>query len=209
MHDSLVQLIWQSSLLVKAVMATLVGFSIMSWAIIVCKAWHFSAAARESAAFLKALSGEGSLQALAGAAVTLRHSPLAGMFRAVHQEKARAHHDDLRRALKRSETREMELLHAYLPFLATTGATAPFIGLLGTVWGIMNAFREIGASGSASLAVVAPGIAEALVTTAAGLAAAIPAVMAYNYYVTRVRSMAAQMEDVSEELAALLTRRAG
>ena len=207
MHDSLVQLIWQSSLLVKFVLVTLMAFSVVSWAIIFYKGWLFAAAAKESDAFLRALAGEGTLQALAGAAATLRHSPLANLFRSVHEGKVRGHQDELKRALRRSETSQTEALHAYLPFLATTGATAPFIGLLGTVWGIMNAFREIGQAGSASLAVVAPGIAEALVTTAAGLAAAIPAVMAYNYYISRVRTMAAQMEDVSEELIALLSRR--
>ena len=101
---------------------------------------------------------------------------------------------------KSCEALETEKLHARLTFLATTGTTAPFIGLLGTVWGIMNAFQGIGATGSASLAVVAPGIAEALVTTAAGLAAAIPAVIAYNYYLSRARKMTIEMEDFSEEL---------
>jgi len=208
MHDSLVQLVLQSSLLVKLVLFTLVAFSVISWSVILAKGWGFAIAATESEAFLKALLHEGNLQAIANAAASLRRSPLAGMFRAVHQDKARGHHDEIRRALRRSQTRETEALQGYLPFLATTGATAPFIGLLGTVWGIMNAFREIGETGSASLAVVAPGIAEALITTAAGLAAAIPAVMAYNYFITRVRSMAAQMDDVGDELAALLSRRA-
>lgn len=208
MNESTFQLMLQSSILVKCVLLALMGFSIGSWAIIFYKAYYFAAAAKESEAFLKALEAQGSVQALAGAASSLRHSPLARMFRAVHGDKARAHHDDTKRLLKRAEIREEELLHVYLPFLATTGATAPFIGLLGTVWGIMNAFRQIGQAGSASLAVVAPGIAEALVTTAAGLAAAIPAVMAYNYYVSLARSMSIQMEDVSEELLSLFSRRA-
>jgi biopolymer transport protein TolQ len=209
MHDSLVQLIWQSSLLVKLVLLTLVVFSVVSWAIIFQKGWLFSAAAKESDAFLKTLAGEGTLPALAGVAATLRHSPLANLFRSVHEARARGHQDEIKRVLRRAQTSQTEALHAYLPFLATIGSTAPFIGLFGTVWGIMNAFREIGQAGSASLAVVAPGIAEALVTTAAGLAAAIPAVIAYNHYINRVRSMAAQMDDVSEELVALLSRRSG
>ena len=93
----------------------------------------------------------------------------------------------------------------YLNFLATTGSTTPFIGLFGTVWGIMNAFRGIGLSGAASLAVVAPGIAEALIATAAGLLAAIPAVIAYNYYLSMAKRMIIEMEDFSEELLDLFT----
>jgi len=102
--------------------------------------------------------------------------------------------------LKRYGALESARLERFLNFLATTGTTTPFIGLFGTVWGIMNAFTGIGAAGSASLAVVAPGIAEALVTTAMGLAAAIPAVIAYNYYLSRVNRMIMTMEDFSEEL---------
>jgi len=99
-------------------------------------------------------------------------------------------------------------LEKYLNFLATTGSTAPFIGLFGTVWGIMNAFHGIGSAGSASLAVVAPGIAEALIATAVGLAAAIPAVIAYNYYLSMSRKMIIEMEDFSEDLLELFTRTA-
>ena len=109
--------------------------------------------------------------------------------------------------MRRSEIREIEALQSHLTFLATIGSTAPFIGLLGTVWGIMNAFRGIGATGSASLAVVAPGIAEALITTAAGLAAAIPAVMAYNAYVNWVRRMNAEIEEFTEQIPELLGKR--
>jgi len=97
-------------------------------------------------------------------------------------------------------------MEQYLNFLATTGSTTPFIGLFGTVWGIMNAFRGIGSAGSASLAVVAPGIAEALITTAAGLGAAIPAVVAFNYYLSRARIMSIDMEDFSEELLDFFSR---
>jgi len=97
-------------------------------------------------------------------------------------------------------------MERYLNFLATTGSTAPFIGLFGTVWGIMNSFRGIGAAGAANLAVVAPGIAEALIATAAGLVAAIPAVIAYNYYLSRVRLITIQMEDFDQELVEYFTR---
>ena len=99
-------------------------------------------------------------------------------------------------------------MHSHLIILATTGSTAPFIGLLGTVWGIMDAFRGIGAAGSASLAVVSPAIAEALIATAAGLAVAIPAVMAYNFYVNWVGRMTVELDHVSEELQGLFTKKA-
>jgi biopolymer transport protein TolQ len=127
-------------------------------------------------------------------------SPLARLFKSVYSEKTHTDKQELRRVLKRYGALESARLERFLHFLATTGSTTPFIGLFGTVWGIMNAFTGIGAAGSASLAVVAPGIAEALVTTAMGLAAAIPAVIAYNYYLSRVNRMIMTMEDFSEEL---------
>ena len=97
-------------------------------------------------------------------------------------------------------------LKRYLTFLATTGSTAPFIGLFGTVWGIMRAFRSIGMTGSANLATVAPGIAEALIATAVGLFAAIPAVVAYNFLLQRVRVITAEMEHFSTDLINLIDR---
>jgi biopolymer transport protein TolQ len=110
------------------------------------------------------------------------------------------------RAMRRAASAEISRMERYLPFLATTASSAPFIGLFGTVWGIMESFRGIGTQGSASLAVVAPGISEALIATAAGLAAAIPAVMAYNFYVNRVRHWAAEMEGFSLDLLNLFLR---
>ena len=127
-------------------------------------------------------------------------SPLASLFRSVFSEKTYTEKEELKRMLKRYSTLEATKLQRYLNFLATTGSTSPFIGLFGTVWGIMNAFRGIGSAGSASLAVVAPGIAEALITTAVGLATAIPAVVAFNYYLSRSNRMIIEMEDFSEEL---------
>ena len=137
---------------------------------------------------------------LFGSAKKFELSPLARLFKSVYSEKTYTDKQELRRMLKRYGALESARLERYLNFLATTGSTTPFIGLFGTVWGIMNAFTGIGAAGSASLAVVAPGIAEALVTTAMGLAAAIPAVIAYNYNLSRVNRMIISMEDYSEEL---------
>jgi len=110
------------------------------------------------------------------------------------------------RAMIKAKTRVNTHMERYLTFLATTGSTAPFIGLFGTVWGIMTAFRNIGATGNANLATVAPGIAEALIATAVGLFAAIPAVVAYNFFLQRVRVLAKDMENFSTDLLNLIER---
>jgi biopolymer transport protein TolQ len=114
--------------------------------------------------------------------------------------------ENIERAMRKSANEEAALMESYLPFLATTGSATPFIGLFGTVWGIMNAFSGIAASGSATLATVAPGIAEALVATAAGLAAAIPSVMAYNYFLNRVRAIATRIDSFTIEFVNFLER---
>src|SRR5207245_11376295 len=114
--------------------------------------------------------------------------------------------DAVHRAMRRAAGLEVAQLERYLPFLATTASSTPFIGLFGTVWGIMSAFHGIGTQGSASLAVVAPGISEALIATAAGLAAAIPAVMGYNYYVNRVRHWATEVDGLMLDLLNVLAR---
>ena len=114
--------------------------------------------------------------------------------------------DNISRALRRATTSEITRLEKYLTFLATTGSTAPFIGLFGTVWGIMTAFKGIGETGSASLAVVAPGIAEALVATAVGLVAAIPAVMGYNHFQHKIKVLISEMDSFSTEYLNIVQR---
>jgi biopolymer transport protein TolQ len=114
--------------------------------------------------------------------------------------------ENVGRALRRATTLEIHRLEKFLTFLATTGSTAPFIGLFGTVWGIMDAFHGIGKTGSASLAVVAPGISEALVATAIGLVAAIPAVVAYNHFVNKVNVLSGEMDNFSQEFLNIVER---
>jgi len=114
--------------------------------------------------------------------------------------------DNLKRAIRKAESQEMSELGKSLPFLATTGSAAPFIGLFGTVWGIMASFHDIGMRGSASLAVVAPGISEALVATAAGLAVAIPAVIAYNYFANQLMEIENEMQNFSTDFLNLVER---
>jgi len=209
MNDTAIQLILQAGYVVKGVLLILLFFSVLSWAIIFYKQRYFTKASKESEAFLRIFRAGRDIKGLLSTARTLRISPLANVFQAVYTEEGRTSREEIKRMLRRYEALEAAKLESYLNFLATTGSTTPFIGLFGTVWGIMNAFRGIGQAGSASLAVVAPGIAEALITTAAGLAAAIPAVVAYNYYLSRARRLIIEMEDFSEELLDLFVRESG
>jgi biopolymer transport protein TolQ len=193
-------MILQAGYVVKCVLIILLLFSITSWTIIFYKWRLFAKADDESTTFMKIYNVTKNPRDLFTSAKKFELSPLARLFKSVYSEKTYSDKQELRRMLKRYSALESARLERYLHFLATTGSTTPFIGLFGTVWGIMNAFTGIGTTGSASLAVVAPGIAEALVTTAMGLAAAIPAVIAYNYYLSRVNRMIISMEDYSEEL---------
>lgn len=200
MQESPLQLILEAGYVVKAVLAILLFFSLVSWSIIFQKWRHFSKADKESYSFLRVYEASKSPKDLYTTSKKYETSPLANLFRSVFSEKTYTEKEELKRMLRRYSTLEATKLQRYLNFLATTGSTSPFIGLFGTVWGIMTAFRGIGTAGSASLAVVAPGIAEALITTAVGLAAAIPAVVAYNFFLSKANRMIIEMEDFSEEL---------
>ena len=209
MNSSILQLILNAGLVVKGVLLILLFFSIVSWAIIFFKQRYFSRANKESEQFLRAYRTNSDPRSLFKVTKNMTLSPLANVFKSVYTDDSNRDRGDVKRLLRRYETLESVKLEKYLNFLATTGSTSPFIGLFGTVWGIMNSFHGIGAAGSASLAVVAPGIAEALIATAIGLAAAIPAVIAYNYYLSMSRKMIIEMEDFSEDLLELFSRVAG
>ncbi|MBN2654582.1 MAG: protein TolQ [Nitrospirae bacterium] len=206
MEHSAIQLILQAGPMVKAVLLILLLFSLVSWTIIFYKWRYFSKADRESYTFMRTFDSTKDPKDLFTVSKKYAVTPLASLFRSVYSEKTYSDRDELKRMLKRYSTLEAAKLERYLNFLATTGSTTPFIGLFGTVWGIMNSFRGIGAAGSASLAIVAPGIAEALIATAVGLAAAIPAVIAYNYYLSRANRMIIEMDDFSEELVDYIMR---
>jgi len=199
MQNSAIQLILQAGYVVKGVLVLLLFFSVVSWAIIFYKYRYISRANKETDIFLRAYRAGRDIKGLLSATRNLNLSPSANIFKSASIEEARDR-TEIKRILRRYAALEAAKLERYLSFLATTGSTTPFIGLFGTVWGIMNSFRGIGSAGAASLAVVAPGIAEALIATAAGLVAAIPAVIAYNYYLSRARQMIIEMEDFSEEL---------
>lgn len=206
MNSSVLQLILNAGYVVKGVLLLLLFFSVVSWAIIFFKHRYFSKARKESEQFIRAYHANRNTKDLFQATRPLMLSPIANVFKAVYTDRAKKDRGEVKRLLRRYETLESVKLEKYLNFLATTGSTTPFIGLFGTVWGIMNSFHGIGAAGSASLAVVAPGIAEALIATAVGLAAAIPAVIAYNYYLSMARAMIIDMEDFSEDLLELFSQ---
>ncbi len=189
------------------VLCLLLFFSVLSWAIILMKAGRIGKAANESRGFLEFFFEEPGIDKVFGETEHYGKGSLARVFRAAYIEyrglgylKDRARIEErVARALRREANEEIRALSRYVPFLATVGNTAPFIGLFGTVWGIMNSFMSIGTSQSASLATVAPGIAEALVATAAGLAAAIPSVIAYNFFTQKINAIERDLEDFSGE----------
>jgi biopolymer transport protein TolQ len=208
---------------VKFVMLILLFFSIISWAIMFIKFRYIRKAYRESADFTDIFWQCRTLSDAFAKAKAMRTSPLARIFITAYMEMARADKKEgqttlraetsylqamgsVKRTLRRSIGVEVRRLTQLVPFLATAGNTAPFIGLFGTVWGIMNTFQGIGLSGSASLAVVAPGISEALIATAAGLAVAIPAVIAYNYFTDRIRVLDSELQSFSSDLLNIIEK---
>jgi len=225
--SNVLDLVLQAGPVAKAVLALLGVFSIVSWALIVDKWWQLRRVRSQTVAFLRAYREGRRPSVVLASARKLRESPLAQLYIAAHQEVSGIsevvdhvlddHEDGLggerldavHRAMRRSAALEVARLERYLPFLATTASAAPFIGLFGTVWGIMASFHSIGQQGSANLAVVAPGISEALIATAFGLAAAIPAVIAYNYFVNRVKHWATEMDGFMMDLLNLVARPVG
>lgn len=189
-------LVWNASGLVQFVIALLLLASVLSWAVIFFKWREFRAAARAGEAFF-AIYRRGDPVASLKAARECDHSPAAAVFLAAAEAGERGAGAP---GIAWASGRERQRLEARLSFLATTGSAAPFVGLFGTVVGIINAFTGIGVSGNASLVVVAPGIAEALVATAVGLLAAIPATVFYNHFVSRLRDFALEIALVAENL---------
>ncbi len=217
--------------MVQFVMLLLLFFSITSWAIIFIKYRYIMKAFRESANFTDFFWKSRDLSNAFVKAKQLRHSPVARIFRVGYLELKKLSKsgvpisqpqsskeqesplsskftgtDNVKRALRRAINTEMTRMTQMVPFLATTGNTAPFIGLFGTVWGIMNSFHGIGLRGSASLAVVAPGISEALIATAAGLAVAIPAVIAFNYFTQKIRVIESELQSFTADFLNIVER---
>ena len=207
--------------IVKLVLLILIIFSVVSWAIIFVKIKLFRGIDRVHNDFSRAFAEGKGLPALYEQAQKGKRAPMTEVFRAGYIELTRIYRErgetpspgsrfpieNVMRAMHKATHEQIGILEELLPFLATTGSAAPFIGLFGTVWGIMNAFSGIAASGSATLATVAPGIAEALVATAIGLMAAIPAVIAYNYFLNRIRAINTRIDGFTVELINFLDRK--
>jgi len=229
---TIVAVLARSSPVTKLVLLTLAILSIVSWSIILYKAWTFGRSARQSQSFLDVFRRSNKFSEVQAVCVSLRESPLVGLFQAGYTEltaqlrqntpaeapaiasnpRAPANRPTLKsltavdRALMRASIVEVNKLERRIPFLATTASMAPFIGLFGTVWGILAAFQNIGQTGSTNLAIVALPIAEALVATAAGLAAAIPAVYFYNQLTQRVKLFTSEMDDFAMEFLNIAER---
>jgi biopolymer transport protein TolQ len=198
-------LIETSGLVAKTVLVILLVFSVASWAIIFSKWGLFRRARMQSNRFMRMFRKSERLNDVAAVVEQFKPSPLVVVFEGAYDElRKQAPHPirvvALQRATQIASSEELSRLESRLPWLATTGAVTPFIGLFGTVWGIIDAFHGLGTAGAATLRAVAPGISEALITTAAGLFAAIPAVIAYNMFTQHIREFGARMDDFSLEL---------
>lgn len=217
---SFADMILNASLVVQLVMGLLVAASVISWSIIIRKRRLLNAALAGSDAFETSFWSGGDLNAIYRDITRDQTAPgdMAGLFEAGFREFRRLTGqqgmspeqvlDGVRRTMHVTRMREMDRLEESLATLATIGSTSPYIGLFGTVWGIMNSFRGLGNVQSATLAVVAPGIAEALVATAIGLFAAIPAVIAYNRYADKVARLEVRYDSFIEEFFSVLQRHA-
>lgn len=227
MQLSITDMILNAGPVGQFVMLTLLLFSIISWSIVFAKARLFRKVHRQSRVFLEQFWSSNNLSEANGIVSDYPYCPEAGIFAAGFSELQKINRirtrkdpatvkdtldmqlatmDNLQRAIRKAESQEISKLGNSLAFLATTGNSAPFIGLFGTVWGIMASFHDIGVRGSASLAVVAPGISEALVATAAGLAVAIPAVVFYNYYSNKLSAIDSNIQNFSTDLLNLVER---
>jgi biopolymer transport protein TolQ len=211
----------------QLVMLVLLLFSVISWSIVIIKVRLFKKVLTDSQDFLDVFWSSKKLSDAYDSAQEYEYSPEATIFSAgftelqkINKIRSRkdansqpetldmqlATMDNLKRAIRKAESQEVTEMGKYLPFLATTGSATPFIGLFGTVWGIMASFHDIGQRGSASLAVVAPGISEALIATAAGLAVAIPAVIFYNYFANKLTYIDGEMQNFSTDFLNLVER---
>jgi biopolymer transport protein TolQ len=228
----LIHMISNAGTVVQLVLLLLLFFSITSWAIIIVKYRYIKRSFKQSSEFTEFFWKSRDLSNAFAKAKQLHGSPLARIFRIGYLELKKSSQsgqpaeansaansdsnlafntkfagiDNVKRALRRATNTEMTRMTQMVPFLATTGNTAPFIGLFGTVWGIMNSFSGIGQRGSASLAVVAPGISEALVATAAGLAAAIPAVIAFNFFTNKIRIVETELHSFAADFLNIIER---
>ncbi|MCO4743773.1 MAG: protein TolQ [Proteobacteria bacterium] len=211
----MLSLILDADIIVQLTLLTLVLMSLSCWAIIIQKFFRLQTATRQSARFLKLFWDSGRLDAVYEQSGMFGKSPVAQVFKSGYQELAKVTsaggkhadaQDNLTRTLRRATSVEQTNLERYMTWLATTGATAPFIGLFGTVWGILRAFQKLGNAQQAAIQVVGPDIAHALVATAVGLVAAIPAVIAFNFFSAKVRILSVEMDNFSADFLNMVKR---
>lgn len=210
----IVDLVLQTGAVAKTVLFLLLAFSVLSWAVILSKWLVISRARTQSGRFMRNFRKAQRMQDVASVANQFRPSPLVGVFEGAVAEFKRQMGTTggvhsaiaIQRAMQIASSEEITRLERNVPWLAITGAVTPFIGLFGTVWGIIDAFHGLGTAGAATLRAVAPGISEALITTAAGLAAAIPAVIAYNLIIGSIRELASRNDDFALEMLNLMER---
>lgn len=212
------RLIVDADIIVKLVLLVLLFFSVFSWAVIFFKRKTLKSVSSQSQKFMIVFQQSKNLTEVYEAAKRYKASPLAALFRSGYRELRHLNQanpepilspsklESLNRALTKASNNEISKLEKMMSFLATTGSVTPFIGLFGTVWGIMVAFNRIAVVRSASLDTVAPGIAEALIATAAGLFAAIPAVIAYNHYLHKIKDLITEIDDFSFEFLNIVER---
>jgi len=229
-RGNVLEMVLNAGPMVRFVLLLLLFFSVISWAIILMKYRAIRKSKKENRMFMDTYMKSGNFSDVFIESKRFRYSTIAEVFRAGYTElgklaKSRTNPsqesetmddgnlsfgigglDNIERALNRASDSETSKIESFLGFLATAGNSSPFIGLFGTVWGIMNAFRGIGAKASATLAVVAPGISEALIATAAGLAVAIPAVIFYNYFLNQVKVIKLETDDFASEFLNIIER---
>jgi biopolymer transport protein TolQ len=200
-------MVFQSGFVAKLVLLFLLLFSILSWSIILSKWGGFRRARVQSSRFLRAYRRAQRLQDIATVAEQFAPSPLVSVFQGGYEEMSRQGQlPAVQRACSIATSEQLTRLERRMPWLAITGAVSPFVGLFGTVWGIIDAFHGLGTAGAATLRAVAPGISEALITTAAGLFAAIPAVIAYNLFNNQIREFGSRMDDFTLEMMNTIER---
>jgi len=216
-EPSILSLIVDADFIVQMVLLMLVAMSMMCWAIILQKFFQLRSASRQSSQFLDLFWASKRLDTVYEKSAAFRKSPVAEVFKAGYQELAKITAqtdegqradatDNLTRTLRRATSVESTSMERWVTFLATTGSTAPFIGLFGTVWGILRAFQKLGTAGQATIDVVGPDIAHALIATAVGLFAAIPAVIAYNYFNASIRVLNTEMDNFSADFLNIVKR---
>lgn len=213
----LVDLVLNAGIMGKIVLLLLLGVSIFCWAVIFAKYRTIKTAQAENGKFLGFFWQSKSMDEIFARVDQFAHSPVAAVFRSGMKElrklpsngdpaTAGLEVENVSRSLSRTANDEIAILEKHVTWLATTASAAPFIGLFGTVWGIMTSFQRIGASGAANLSVVAPGISEALIATAAGIGAAIPAAIFYNYFLNQIKRVALDIDGFSQDFLNIVRR---